>query len=191
MLSKVAWNLIVSSDFPMNIIRKIFLYPSGIPRECYFKSVVWSSIKPIYLSLRSEIQWFIGSHSRLNFWTNECVSPSVACQLGISSYDQRILLNKVPNHFRHNSWHLHHIHDDVVKHSIAEVLHLHEDRDFCAWKISTDGLHSVKRMYSHIRNSCPQLPWCRFIWKEFLPPFRSLTFWRAVFKYHPTDDNFK
>ena len=68
MLSKLAWNLLSSySDFAIFVLRKRFLHCSGIPRQNYLQSSVWSSIKGIYSSLRLDCLWFIGAQSKLNF----------------------------------------------------------------------------------------------------------------------------
>ena len=91
MLSKSTWLLITSYGFASSVLRNHFLYPSSLPEDTYFQSSMWSSIKHVYTNLRAEVRWLLGSTSKLNFWTDEWLVPSVTSQMNIAPSEQRNL----------------------------------------------------------------------------------------------------
>ena len=155
------------------------------------QSSIWSSIKRIYTSLRSEIIWFIGANSQLNFWTDDWISPTFATQLHILVNDQKSLTDSVSSFLTNGTWNISYITNANVKTSILAISPLKDDQDYCVWKPAANGIHSVKLIYSHLTISRPTVKWHSFIWKEFLPPSRSFVYWRAILNCLPTDDNLK
>lgn len=109
--------------------------------------------------------------------------------MGISKKDQASLVDNVGNFLVNNSWNLHHITNVVVKQAIEEISPVMAKQDICVWTRVDDGIHTVKKMYNFLRFTSPMVAWHSFIWKEFLPPSRSLLCLRAVQNYLPTDDN--
>ena len=131
MLSKITWKILTIQKYPMGVLRNRFLFFSGITRETYFHSSIWFSIKCIYASLYSEICWFIGTSTTLNFWTDSWISPSVANQLVIFLKDQRVLVNSVSYFLVNETLQLGHITDSVVKNNIMEISPIANSKDIC------------------------------------------------------------
>ncbi|WCJ21899.1 RNA-directed DNA polymerase (reverse transcriptase)-related family protein [Euphorbia peplus] len=63
--------------------------------------------------------------------------------------------------------------------------------DVCCWKLSSNGSFNVKDAYNLVRQVYPSVPWHSFIWKEFLPPSRSLVVWKAIHGKLTTEDLLK
>ena len=138
MLSKTAWKLIASSDFSASVLKAHFLTPSGVPRDSYFRSSVWSSIKTIYVSLWEDVRWFIGSASNLKFWTDEWIIPPLASQLCIPFHEQKHLTASVSDYLTDNRWKLSQLNISAVKDQILGIKSLKNEGDVCVWTVVSD-----------------------------------------------------
>ena len=127
----------------------------------------------MYASLRPEILWFNGLASKLNFWTDRWIIPSVADQLVIPEKELRQLLDSVSNFLINDSWHLGHVNDPVVVSNIMAISSINHATDIGTWTIVYDEAHSVKNMHDKLWYSRNSISWNSFIWKKILPPSHS------------------
>ena len=83
-------------------------------------------------------------------------------------------------------WHLPRDLPSDIHNEIIQIQPLKSSSNVCIWLPSIDGKYLCKHFLA--AHSQP-VAWAKFIWKEFLPPSRSLLVWLAYLGYLPTEDN--
>ncbi|XP_050222822.1 uncharacterized protein LOC126672915 [Mercurialis annua] len=189
MLSKIAWDMISSDTFPLNILKSRFLTVSGVPKKLPIGSSFWSSIREVYASDKVACRWIIGENSRLNFWTDEWIVPTVAERMNLSYSVKSKKTDLVTDFFINESWILPSYISSDIGNAIRSISPCRDTSDTCLWEHSLDGKFKVSLAYILTLGVTEQVPWSKFLWKEILPPSRSMICWRAFLGYLPTENN--
>lgn len=97
----------------------------------------------------------------------------------------------ISQYFYDNSWHFtlnfFTEHWDVLVDILLYPLGL-ENSDKMIWRLSPLGSVTAKTSYSQLRRKHPKVNWGSWIWSSFVPPRKSITFWRAINDKLPTWD---
>ncbi|GAU16832.1 hypothetical protein TSUD_367790 [Trifolium subterraneum] len=165
---KLCWELVQSNLQWAKFLRHRVLKGSS-PISYHIFSSIWSSVKNNFHDVCSNSSWQIGNGEEVNLWLDPwCGDPLVV------SLD-------IPIHM-HSSLKA----EELVKNI---TIPLFEKDDKLLWSPSHDGDLSLKDSYSLFSPAGQQMFWSKIVWNFFIPPSKSLLFWRCLQHKLPTDDS--
>ncbi|KAL8470589.1 hypothetical protein ACS0TY_033223 [Phlomoides rotata] len=77
-------------------------------------------------------------------------------------------------------------HTDIVRDIL--IVHVSRGSDSRVWGNSISGLLTSRMAYDILRSPNPRVRWSSWIWRHFIPPYRSTLIWRAIWGKLPTTD---
>ncbi|KAF6151186.1 hypothetical protein GIB67_037394, partial [Kingdonia uniflora] len=170
-----------------------FLNKEEAPIQYTKKSLIWTGLKEVIVSIKDNSKWIIGSGKDIDFW-RDCWGSDVAITkiLDINPDIWKHCNAKLSQIIRHNTWAAP---PEIVDFLVTIAIDLKSitlnnlDTDIRVWKHCSHGNFSVHRAYHQISSHRPKVWWFKYInSKAILPRIATFT-WKVCNNALATEDN--
>ena len=189
LLKKLAWSLMTLESFVFRFLRGRFFSKGFTPRR-FWKSSIWCGLRNHIQTLIDESIWAVGRNSKVHFWTgnwlgspltslisySDNLEPSIDAVIGdvTSDFDWSLPASFVSSFPQ--------IADDIRNTVIS-------DSDTLIWRHSVSGSVTCADSYTSLAGVTSKERWGSKFWASFIPPSRSLVFWRLLQNKLSTEKN--
>ncbi|XP_019465376.1 PREDICTED: uncharacterized protein LOC109363572 [Lupinus angustifolius] len=156
----------------------------------YVKSSIWPGINKNWPTVLNNSVWILGNGMNINYWCDKWPSIPLIDSLSIPSFLHNSLMASVADFTFHSKW--------IIPKPIAEnfpniareiaSIGISLNPDVLAWEGSNDGQLSLNDVFSYLALPSNPRNWCRMIWSNSIPPYKSFTTWRLLHRRMPTND---
>ncbi|KAF1886785.1 hypothetical protein Lal_00046022 [Lupinus albus] len=187
-LLKLSWELLASNHEWAIFCRQRF---GKSPLKRYFKSSIWSGIKPNWSKTTQNSLFLVGNGHDTNFWTDNWLGDPLVEILQIPEFLHNSLQAKVADFYDGTNWLIPQLLFDKCLQLGARMSQIHPtiDRDNIIWTRTNNEILTLKESYIHLSPISSLPSWCKIIWSNSIPPSKSFTTWRLIHKRMPTNEN--
>lgn len=191
---KLCWNLFSSSNQWSVLLRARVLRNRTVINH-HISSFIWPGLKPYVTTVLNNSSWLIGNGSEIDF-SNDCwLAKSLVDCLGISAEMHNSLQAKVSDFIDEDGWCI----PAALLQNFPQLLQLLKNchmpppgcSDEMMWNSTPSGSLVLKEAYNFLNPPGPVFDWCKLLWHPFIPPSKSLLYWRLVHQKLPTEENLR
>ncbi|XP_057790988.1 uncharacterized protein LOC131008106 [Salvia miltiorrhiza] len=189
-LMKLAWKVILGSQFGFNIMKSRYLDSLGRPRKMALASSVWGGVKQFIPELIDDSYCLLGNGQTIYFWHDDWLGYTIADKTNIPSFMRHRLQQTVSDYFYDGVWHFAQEFVDEFPDIVYDILILPigNEEDVRLWKPSIHGEVTSALAFASRCHRFPRVSWGTWIWERFIPARRSITCWRVILNRLPTLD---
>lgn len=191
LLSKLSASVHSAKEGVLLFLRHRFVNEVNMPRVVV--SSIWGSIRQSYMAYSKAAFWLLGENSTKSFWHENWLGVVISDFLQVPSSRRKLLQGSVSNFLHEGVWSLSDYFLIAFPHLEAAIQLVPTPfygSDRVLWRGAMDGILTAKAAYDSLRVVRPELLWCKFIWKHYIPPSRSILCWKLFHIRLPTEDKF-
>lgn len=136
-----------------------------------------------WAKIKANFRWLCGLPSGVSFWHDNWLGYIISDRIGKPVFLKHFYPFVVSDYFINGISFLEEtfcsVYPDIVTNILSHNL-LASSVDKRVWEKSLHGDLSAKLSYFITNNHFPKVNWGSWIWKSFIPPARSVMFWKAI-----------
>ncbi|XP_057811497.1 uncharacterized protein LOC131025722 [Salvia miltiorrhiza] len=189
-LMKLAWKVIVGSQFGFDLMKNKYLNDVARPRSDFLTSSVWVGIRRIIPDLINDSYCLLRKGSSVYFWHDDWLGYSIADKINLLNFMRSRLNQTVDNYFYDGVWHFSQDFIEKFPYIVCDILLLPigDEEDVRLWKPSVHGEVTSALAFDSNCHRFPCVSWGRWLWESYIPVRRSITCWRVILNRLPTRD---
>ncbi|KAM7517189.1 hypothetical protein LguiA_006772 [Lonicera macranthoides] len=192
-LVKTAWQMLVNDDALCSFVRTNVNLTSSGKRLKHCNSSLINGFKAATVIISSYAHWWVGSGTKIDFWHDQWLGGAMVDILRLPSMASISTKARVSDFLNRGTWCLPRSFKRAFPQVASQIDHveIYNKGDSLIWTPSLTGDISFKSAYDVCRIHGGDFKWMSCVWCFYIPPRRSILFYRALQNRLPTEDNLR